>query len=73
MASVRALGWNVGTFAKSSGRPSGQARHLLNRPTRLRDTGERGPQGERPSTSREKDPWLTHKGAYVIAMAFGSG
>jgi hypothetical protein len=70
MASVRALGWNVGTVREVFGAPSGQARHLLKRPTRMRDTGERGPQGERKYVA-DQDPWLTHKGAYVIAMTFG--
>jgi hypothetical protein len=72
MGAVRALGWNVGTIREVFGAPTGQAKHLVNRPTRLRDTGARG-DGDTPIYTREKDPWLTHKAAYVVALAIGIG
>jgi hypothetical protein len=72
MASVRALGWNIGTVREVFGAPTGQLRHLLHRPERRVDTGQRTPQGE-PVYTATPDPWLTHKGAYVIAMVFGVG
>lgn len=72
MGAFRALGWNTGTAREVFGAPSGQLGHLIKRPTRLRDTGERTEEG-RPVYTRENDPWLTHKGAYVMALTFGVG
>lgn len=80
MASVRAVGWNVGTLREVYGAPGAQLANLGllpgaaggggggRRPTRLVNTGI-GPEGE-PKYEHVPEPWLHRKFAYVIAMFF---
>jgi GNAT superfamily N-acetyltransferase len=73
MASVRALGWNVGTVREVAGAPLAQVRALLKPEPRVRQTGERLEPltGERiPTYTVGREPWLTHKGAYFLALVF---
>jgi GNAT superfamily N-acetyltransferase len=73
MASVRALGWNVGTVREVFGAPLAQVRSFLKPEPRVRQTGERLEPltGERiPEYTVGREPWLTHKGAYFLALVF---
>jgi strawberry notch-like protein/conjugative element/phage-associated large polyvalent protein len=81
MASFRALGWNVGTTRTVFGAPLGQAAQIGAlvtgksvggyRPLRMTHTGNdlNGQRIFEPT----REPWLTHKGAYLLAMVFGVG
>lgn len=82
MASVRALGWNIGSLREAGGVPGAQLRALGllpgggfggkggggKRPTRLVDVGV-GPDGE-PQFAEDKEPWLHRKAAWLMATVF---
>jgi 2'-5' RNA ligase len=73
MASVRALGWNVGTVREVAGALPAQLRATLKPEMRLTHTGydvdaETGERTPRYEPTRE--PWLTHKAAYFVSLAF---
>lgn len=80
MASVRALGWNIGTVREVFGAPGAQLRQLGlmpgggfgKPPTRHRHTGfGEGPDGTQAPTYVEgREPALTHKFAYLVSLLF---
>jgi hypothetical protein len=81
MAMFRALGWNTGTVREVFGAPLGQIGQLKalatgapaggHRPIRMKHTGHdlNGQRIFEPT----REPWLTHKGAYVMALVFVVG
>lgn len=68
MASVRALGWNVGTVREMFGAPSAQLRTIIRRRVRQVHVGE-GFEGE-PIYEEQKEPILNRKMAWFVSMIF---
>jgi hypothetical protein len=73
MASVRALGWNVGTVREVFGAPTAQVGRLLHGTSEKRHRQAGYDKEGRRIFEEETEPWLTNKGAYVIAMVMMYG